>query len=181
MYNFVITGSDAESFSIQVLVHSCNMLRRKHPNGCCRSGNEQGKSDLAVEMEHEFGHNCLLGKPYTYIPFHIYQEIKFVTWPSILWILVSYTGNTQHGCKVRDDSWVVTQRGPTYPSMFCAVPVFTTILDSLLLGHDMSVGRYTSNYSKTLIIKYNKKPRIVILLLKSKMFMFILFKSSSEA
>ncbi|BAF26207.1 Os10g0197700 [Oryza sativa Japonica Group] len=38
-------------------------------------------------------------------------------------------------------SWVVTQRGPTYPSMFCAVSVlFTTILDSLLLGHDLSVG-----------------------------------------
>jgi len=40
-------------------------------------------------------------------------------------------------------SWVVTQRGPTYPSMFCAVSVlFTTVLDSLLLGHDLSVGRY---------------------------------------
>uniref|UniRef100_A0A453J6J5 WAT1-related protein n=1 Tax=Aegilops tauschii subsp. strangulata TaxID=200361 RepID=A0A453J6J5_AEGTS len=38
-------------------------------------------------------------------------------------------------------SWVVTQRGPTYPAMFCAVTVFfTTILDSLLLGHDLSVG-----------------------------------------
>ncbi|XP_022685363.1 WAT1-related protein At1g09380 isoform X1 [Setaria italica] len=38
-------------------------------------------------------------------------------------------------------SWVVTQRGPTYPSMFCAVSVlFTTVLDSLLLGHDLSVG-----------------------------------------
>ncbi|KAM3262384.1 hypothetical protein ACQJBY_052849 [Aegilops geniculata] len=38
-------------------------------------------------------------------------------------------------------SWVVTQRGPTYPAMFCAVSVFfTTILDSLLLGHDLSVG-----------------------------------------
>ncbi|XP_051190370.1 WAT1-related protein At5g64700 [Lolium perenne] len=38
-------------------------------------------------------------------------------------------------------SWVVTQRGPTYPSMFGAVSVFfTTVLDSLLLGHDLSVG-----------------------------------------
>ncbi|XP_037470999.1 WAT1-related protein At1g44800-like [Triticum dicoccoides] len=38
-------------------------------------------------------------------------------------------------------SWVITQRGPTYPAMFCAVSVFfTTILDSLLLGHDLSVG-----------------------------------------
>ncbi|XBH96641.1 hypothetical protein VPH35_086988 [Triticum aestivum] len=37
--------------------------------------------------------------------------------------------------------WVVTQHGPTYPAMFCAVTVFfTTILDSLLLGHDLSVG-----------------------------------------
>jgi hypothetical protein len=47
-------------------------------------------------------------------------------------------------------SWVVTQRGPTYPSMFGAVSVFfTTVLDSLLLGHDLSVGRYAcqlSNY-----------------------------------
>lgn len=44
-------------------------------------------------------------------------------------------------------SWVVTQRGPTYPSMFCAVSVlFTTVLDSLLLGHDLSVGRYDLYY-----------------------------------
>jgi hypothetical protein len=45
-------------------------------------------------------------------------------------------------------SWVVTKRGPTYPSMFCAVSVFfTTVLDSLLLGHDLSVGRYSCPFS----------------------------------
>uniref|UniRef100_A0A0E0B8W2 WAT1-related protein n=1 Tax=Oryza glumipatula TaxID=40148 RepID=A0A0E0B8W2_9ORYZ len=51
-------------------------------------------------------------------------------------------------------SWVVTQRGPTYPSMFCAVSMlFTTILDSLLLGHDLSVGR------KEVVPETTEKPK----------------------
>jgi hypothetical protein len=58
-------------------------------------------------------------------------------------------------------SWVVTQRGPTYPSMFCAVSVFfTSVLDSLLLGHDMSVGRYAYHWIGLGRIKlYFKKER----------------------
>ncbi|XP_015698914.2 WAT1-related protein At3g30340-like [Oryza brachyantha] len=58
---------------------------------------------------------------------------------SLLTIVYSAILNT--AAKFVMISWVVTQRGPTYPSMFCAVSVvFTTILDSLLLGHDLSVG-----------------------------------------
>uniref|UniRef100_A0A0E0QX78 WAT1-related protein n=1 Tax=Oryza rufipogon TaxID=4529 RepID=A0A0E0QX78_ORYRU len=58
---------------------------------------------------------------------------------SLLTIIYSAILNT--AAKFVMISWVVTQRGPTYPSMFCAVSVlFTTILDSLLLGHDLSVG-----------------------------------------
>ncbi|RLN40947.1 hypothetical protein C2845_PM01G46210 [Panicum miliaceum] len=59
---------------------------------------------------------------------------------SLLTIVYSAILNT--AAKFVMISWVVTQRGPTYPSMFCAVSVlFTTVLDSLLLGHDLSVGR----------------------------------------
>ncbi|CAL4924296.1 unnamed protein product [Urochloa decumbens] len=58
---------------------------------------------------------------------------------SLLTIVYSAILNT--AAKFVMISWVVTQRGPTYPSMFCAVSVlFTTVLDSLLLGHDLSVG-----------------------------------------
>ncbi|KAM3316545.1 hypothetical protein ACQJBY_034590 [Aegilops geniculata] len=58
---------------------------------------------------------------------------------SLLTIVYSAILNT--AAKFVMISWVVTQRGPTYPAMFCAVSVFfTTILDSLLLGHDLSVG-----------------------------------------
>ncbi|KAJ1295955.1 hypothetical protein BS78_01G262100 [Paspalum vaginatum] len=58
---------------------------------------------------------------------------------SLLTIVYSAILNT--AAKFAMISWVVTQRGPTYPSMFCAVSVvFTTVLDSLLLGHDLSVG-----------------------------------------
>ncbi|XP_037428328.1 WAT1-related protein At5g64700-like isoform X1 [Triticum dicoccoides] len=58
---------------------------------------------------------------------------------SLLTIVYSAILNT--AAKFVMISWVVTQRGPTYPAMFCAVTVFfTTILDSLLLGHDLSVG-----------------------------------------
>jgi hypothetical protein len=183
MYNFVITGPDAESLSIQVLVHSCNMLHRKHPNGCCRSGNEQGKMTWQLKWN-----MSLLTIVNSVSHIHISPFIFIKRLNSSLhgpqyyryWSLTQAILNT--AAKFVMISWVVTERGPTYPSMFCAVPMlFTTILDSLLLGHDMSVGRYTSNYSKTLIIKSNKKPRNVILLLKSKKFMFILFKSSSEA
>ncbi|KAG8088214.1 hypothetical protein GUJ93_ZPchr0010g8868 [Zizania palustris] len=64
---------------------------------------------------------------------------------SLLTIVYSAILNT--AAKFVMISWVVTQRGPTYPSMFCAVSVlFTTILDSLLLGHDLSVGRYTFQF-----------------------------------
>nr|CAB3499928.1 unnamed protein product [Digitaria exilis] len=58
---------------------------------------------------------------------------------SLLTIVYSAILNT--AAKFVMISWVVTQRGPTYPSMFCAVSVlFTTVLDSLLLGHDLSIG-----------------------------------------
>ncbi|KAL6653038.1 hypothetical protein ACP70R_011963 [Stipagrostis hirtigluma subsp. patula] len=58
---------------------------------------------------------------------------------SLLTIVYSAILNT--AAKFVMISWVVTQQGPTYPSMFCAVSVvFTTVLDSLLLGHDLSVG-----------------------------------------
>ncbi|XBH96643.1 hypothetical protein VPH35_086990 [Triticum aestivum] len=58
---------------------------------------------------------------------------------SLLTIVYSAILNT--AAKFVMISWVITQRGPTYPAMFCAVSVFfTTILDSLLLGHDLSVG-----------------------------------------
>ncbi|KAK1694218.1 hypothetical protein QYE76_010915 [Lolium multiflorum] len=58
---------------------------------------------------------------------------------SLLTIVYSAILNT--AAKFVMISWVVTKRGPTYPSMFCAVSVFfTTVLDSLLLGHDLSVG-----------------------------------------
>jgi hypothetical protein len=120
------------------------MLHRKHPNGCCRSGNEQRKRDLAVEMEHELAHNCLLGKPYKYIFLFIFiKRLNFLHGPQYCgcWSLTQAVLNTS--VKFVMISWVVRQRGPTYPSMFCAVSVlFTTILDSLLLGHDLSVGRY---------------------------------------
>ncbi|KAM0830667.1 hypothetical protein ACQ4PT_066076 [Festuca glaucescens] len=59
---------------------------------------------------------------------------------SLLTIVYSAILNT--AAKFVMISWVVTKRGPTYPSMFCAVSVFfTTVLDSMLLGHDLSVGR----------------------------------------
>ncbi|GJN20459.1 hypothetical protein PR202_gb07840 [Eleusine coracana subsp. coracana] len=111
-YNSVITGPDAESVPIQVLVHSCDVPSGEHSNGCYRGGNEQRKGNLAAEMEHELAHDSLLG-------------------------------NTQHCCKVCDDFMGRhTARSHLYPSMFCAVSVlFTTVLDSLLLGHDLSVGR----------------------------------------
>ncbi|KAF7062415.1 hypothetical protein CFC21_069023 [Triticum aestivum] len=58
---------------------------------------------------------------------------------SLLTIVYSAILNT--AAKFVMISWVVMQHGPTYPAMFCAVTVFfTTILDSLLLGNDMSVG-----------------------------------------
>ncbi|CAD6204734.1 unnamed protein product [Miscanthus lutarioriparius] len=57
-----LNGPDAESVPVQVLVHSCHMLRGLHPNGCCRGRNEQRKGDLAAEMEHEPAYNCLFGK-----------------------------------------------------------------------------------------------------------------------
>lgn len=58
---------------------------------------------------------------------------------SLLTIVYSAILNT--AAKFVMISWVVTKRGPTYPSMFCAVSVFfTTVLDSMLLGHDLSVG-----------------------------------------
>ncbi|KAG0484905.1 hypothetical protein HPP92_008984 [Vanilla planifolia] len=38
-------------------------------------------------------------------------------------------------------SWVVSQRGPTYPSMFNSLAVvFTTILESFFMGQDITVG-----------------------------------------
>ena len=39
-------------------------------------------------------------------------------------------------------SWAVARRGPTYPSMFNSLAlIVTTVLDSVLLGTDVSVGR----------------------------------------
>ena len=39
-------------------------------------------------------------------------------------------------------SWAVACRGPTYPSMFNSLSLMvTTVLDSVLLGTDVSVGR----------------------------------------
>lgn len=38
--------------------------------------------------------------------------------------------------------WVISQKGPTYPSMFNPLAlIFTTIVESLFLGQDMRVGR----------------------------------------
>ncbi|KAJ6851164.1 WAT1-related protein-like isoform X1 [Iris pallida] len=38
-------------------------------------------------------------------------------------------------------SWVIAQRGPTYPSMFNSLSViFTTVLESLLMGQDITTG-----------------------------------------
>ncbi|XP_052134442.1 WAT1-related protein At5g64700-like [Oryza glaberrima] len=55
-------------------------------------------------------------------------------------ITIIYSAILNTAAKFVMISWVVTRRGPTYPSMFCAVSVlFTTILDLLLLGHDLSV------------------------------------------
>lgn len=59
---FLLTGPDAESIPVQVLVHGCHLLRGLYPNGCCRGRNEQRKSDLAAEMEHEPAHHRVLGK-----------------------------------------------------------------------------------------------------------------------
>jgi hypothetical protein len=39
-------------------------------------------------------------------------------------------------------SWAIARRGPTYPSMFNSLAlIVTTVLDSVLLGTDVSVGR----------------------------------------
>lgn len=86
---------------------------------------------------------CLLGSIQTAIV-GVAMNREKATWQlkwnmSLLTIVYSAILNT--AAKFVMISWVVTQRGPTYPSMFCAVSVFfTTILDSLLLGHDLSVG-----------------------------------------
>jgi hypothetical protein len=39
-------------------------------------------------------------------------------------------------------TWAVSRRGPTYPSMFNSLAlIITVVLDSMLLGSDISVGR----------------------------------------
>ena len=60
--SFLLTGPDAESVPLQVLVHGCHMLRRLHTDGCCRGRHEQREGDLAAEMEYEPAHNRVLGK-----------------------------------------------------------------------------------------------------------------------
>lgn len=40
------------------------------------------------------------------------------------------------------NSWAITKRGPTYPTMFSPLSVvFTVVLDSVLLGNDITIGR----------------------------------------
>ncbi|KAJ6817283.1 WAT1-related protein-like isoform X1 [Iris pallida] len=56
-------------------------------------------------------------------------------------LTIVYTGVFNTGATFCLISWVIAQRGPTYPTMFNPLSViFTTVLESLLLGQDITLG-----------------------------------------
>ncbi|KAM0888210.1 hypothetical protein ACQ4PT_028540 [Festuca glaucescens] len=56
-------------------------------------------------------------------------------------LVVVYSGVFNTGVSFCLISWAIARRGPTYPSMFNSLSlVVTTVLDSVLLGTDVSVG-----------------------------------------
>uniref|UniRef100_A0ACD5U2Q8 Uncharacterized protein n=1 Tax=Avena sativa TaxID=4498 RepID=A0ACD5U2Q8_AVESA len=57
-------------------------------------------------------------------------------------LVVVYSGVFNTGVSFCLISWAIARRGPTYPSMFNSLAlIITTVLDSVLLGTDVSVGR----------------------------------------
>nr|XP_025876535.1 WAT1-related protein At5g64700 isoform X1 [Oryza sativa Japonica Group] len=57
-------------------------------------------------------------------------------------VTVVYSGALATGGKYSLNSWVVAKRGPAYPPMFNPLSVvFTVVLDSVLMGDDVTVGR----------------------------------------
>ncbi|XP_015614467.1 WAT1-related protein At5g64700 isoform X2 [Oryza sativa Japonica Group] len=56
-------------------------------------------------------------------------------------VTVVYSGALATGGKYSLNSWVVAKRGPAYPPMFNPLSVvFTVVLDSVLMGDDVTVG-----------------------------------------
>uniref|UniRef100_A0A0E0LUQ5 WAT1-related protein n=1 Tax=Oryza punctata TaxID=4537 RepID=A0A0E0LUQ5_ORYPU len=56
-------------------------------------------------------------------------------------VTIVYTGVLATAGKYILNSWAITKRGPTYPTMFNPLSVvFTVVLDSVLLGNDVTSG-----------------------------------------
>ncbi|XP_052165991.1 WAT1-related protein At5g64700-like isoform X2 [Oryza glaberrima] len=56
-------------------------------------------------------------------------------------VTIVYTGALATAGKYILNSWAITKRGPTYPTMFSPLSVvFTVVLDSVLLGNDITIG-----------------------------------------
>ncbi|KMZ64530.1 hypothetical protein ZOSMA_361G00100 [Zostera marina] len=67
-----------------------------------------------------------------------------LTW-SLRWdlqiLVIFYTGILNTGVTFLLVQWVISQKGPTYPSMFNPLAlIFTTIVESLFLRQDMTIG-----------------------------------------
>uniref|UniRef100_A0A0D9XIF1 WAT1-related protein n=1 Tax=Leersia perrieri TaxID=77586 RepID=A0A0D9XIF1_9ORYZ len=59
-------------------------------------------------------------------------------------ITIVYSGALATAGKYSLNSWAVAKRGPAYPPMFNPLSVvFTVVLDSVLMGDDVTVGRKT--------------------------------------
>ena len=128
------------------------MLHGEHPNGCRGGCHEQREGNMGAQMEHELAHHCVLGKTIRLFLLLCISSLFGSRLKVLIYILLQAILNT--AAKFVMISWVVTQRGPTYPAMFCAVTVFfTTILDSLLLGNELSVGRYAYHFSPSYVNK----------------------------
>ncbi|KAF2930374.1 hypothetical protein DAI22_05g130101 [Oryza sativa Japonica Group] len=65
-------------------------------------------------------------------------------------LAVAYSGVFNTGITFVLISWAITRRGPIYPSMFNSLSlIITTVMDSLLLGANIYLGRY--NYHKLVL------------------------------